>query len=130
MIPLYDAGFLSIDKQYVTVGINGMVEAAEYLGIEPSNNEKYKAFVESQLSIIYKENKEARKTYKCLINTEFVPAENLGVKNAQWDTKYKIEKIQVQLENNKTKEFFPDEFVSLKNGTEKKARDLRENDEI
>ncbi|HND85262.1 MAG TPA: anaerobic ribonucleoside-triphosphate reductase, partial [Pseudobdellovibrionaceae bacterium] len=32
LLPVYDAGFISLAKQYLTIGINGMVEAAEFLG--------------------------------------------------------------------------------------------------
>jgi ribonucleoside-triphosphate reductase len=85
MLPVYDAGFISLDKQYLTIGINGMVEAAESLGIKINNNEQYQEFVSSNLKVIYDANKAAKKKYGYMFNTEFVPAENLGVKNAQWD---------------------------------------------
>ncbi len=85
MLPVYNAGFISLDKQYLTIGINGMVEAAEYLGIKADNNQTYKDFITRQLKIIYLANKEAKDTYGYMFNTEFVPAENLGVKNAKWD---------------------------------------------
>lgn len=84
-LPVYDAGFISLDKQFLTIGINGMVEAAEYLGIEVSNNEQYLAFVQDHLKVIYKANRQARTKFGYMFNTEFVPAENLGVKNAKWD---------------------------------------------
>lgn len=87
LLPVYDAGFISLDKQFLTLGINGMVEAAEFLGIEPSNNQKYKDFVSHHLKIIFDENKRAYQQYGYRFNTEFVPAENLGVKNALWDKK-------------------------------------------
>ncbi|MFZ3230687.1 MAG: anaerobic ribonucleoside-triphosphate reductase [Pseudobdellovibrio sp.] len=87
VLTVYDAGFISLDKQYLTIGINGMVEAAEYLGITISNNSEYKNFVTSQLKIIYDLNKKAQAETGYMFNTEFVPAENLGVKNAQWDKK-------------------------------------------
>ena len=87
LLPVYDAGFISLDKQFLTIGINGMVEAAEYLGIEASNNDDYKNFVSHHLKIIYDENKKAKQLYGYMFNTEFVPAENLGVKNASWDQK-------------------------------------------
>lgn len=87
LLPVYDAGYISLDKQYSTIGINGMVEAAEYLGLEISNNEKYINFVSENLKIIYDLNKEAKSKYGFMFNTEFVPAENLGVKNSQWDQK-------------------------------------------
>lgn len=85
MLPVYDAGFISLDKQFLTIGINGMVEAAESQGIKAENNEHYKAFVEKHLKVIYDANKEAKTEYGYMFNTEFVPAENLGVKNAKWD---------------------------------------------
>jgi ribonucleoside-triphosphate reductase len=85
MLPVYHAGLISLDKQFLTVGINGMVEAAESQGIQVGNNEMYKDFVNRYLKAIYQENRKARETYGYMFNTEFVPAENLGVKNAKWD---------------------------------------------
>ena len=84
-LPVYDAGFISLDKQFLTLGVNGLAEAAEFLGIEVGNNPKYKDFVRSQLQVIYEQNRAASQHFKCQFNTEFVPAENLGVKNAKWD---------------------------------------------
>ncbi len=84
-LPVYDAGFISLNKQFLTIGINGMVEAAEFLGLSASNNDDYKQFVDNQLKVIFDANKRASKHYGYLFNTEFVPAENLGVKNAKWD---------------------------------------------
>lgn len=85
MLPVYDEGFISFNKQFLTIGINGMVEAAEYKGLSISNNEEYKNFVSNLLEIIYKENKLAKEKTGYMFNTEFVPAENLGVKNSKWD---------------------------------------------
>ncbi|AEM71932.1 anaerobic ribonucleoside-triphosphate reductase [Allomuricauda ruestringensis DSM 13258] len=85
MLPVYNAGLISLDKQFLTVGINGMVEAAESQGIKVGNNDGYKEFVNHYLKAIYHENRKARETYGYMFNTEFVPAENLGVKNAKWD---------------------------------------------
>ena len=85
MLPVYDAGFISLDKQFLTIGINGMVEAAESQGLVAGNNQPYKDFVTSQLKVIYDANKLAKKEFGFMFNTEFVPAENLGVKNAKWD---------------------------------------------
>ena len=85
MMPLYSGGFISLDKQYLTIGINGVVEAAEYLGYEISNNQPYKDWVSSLLKKIYDENRKAAKEYGVKFNTEFTPSENLGVKNAMWD---------------------------------------------
>lgn len=85
MLPVYNAGFISLDKQFLTIGINGMVEAAESQGIKAENTKQYKDFVTQHLKVIYDANKEAKKNYGYMFNTEFVPAENLGVKNAKWD---------------------------------------------
>ncbi|WP_331458468.1 anaerobic ribonucleoside-triphosphate reductase [Aliidiomarina indica] len=85
LLTVYDAGFISLDKQFLTIGINGMVEAAESQGIQVGNNEDYKQFVQSHLKVIYDANKQARQEFGYMFNTEFVPAENLGVKNANWD---------------------------------------------
>ena len=85
LLPVYKAGYISLDKQFLTIGINGMVEAAESQGIDVGNNDSYKKFINTYLKIIYDENKVAKKNYGYMFNTEFVPAENLGVKNAKWD---------------------------------------------
>lgn len=85
MFPAYDAGYISLEDQYMTIGINGIVEAAEYLGLEPSYNNDYKKFLQKVLQMIYNKNRKAGKNLGFKINTEFVPAENLGVKNALWD---------------------------------------------
>lgn len=85
LLPVYDAGFISFSKQFLTIGINGMVEAAESRGIVVGNNPEYLAFVSAQLKVIYDANKLAKQEYGYMFNTEFVPAENLGVKNAKWD---------------------------------------------
>lgn len=85
MLSVYDAGFISMDKQFLTIGINGMVEAAESQGIQASYNPDYVEFVQQRLKTIFDANKKASAKYGVRFNTEFVPAENLGVKNAKWD---------------------------------------------
>ena len=86
LLPVYNAGYISMEKQFLTIGINGLVEGAEYLGIEINPNEEYFDFCTTCLKPIYEENK-AAKTKELMFNTEYVPAENLGVKNAKWDKK-------------------------------------------
>ena len=86
MLPVYDAGYISLEKQYLTLGINGFVESAEFFGIEPTVNDKYMEYGEAILKPIYDLNHRDR-TKEIMFNTEFVPAENLGVKNAKWDKK-------------------------------------------
>ncbi len=85
LLTVYDAGFISLDKQFLTIGINGMVEAAESQGLQACNNEAYIEFVQRQLKVIFDANKAAKIKYGYMFNTEFVPAENLGIKNAKWD---------------------------------------------
>lgn len=86
LLPIYDAGYISMPKQYLTTGVNGCVEAAEFLGIDITANQKYFDFCKSILAPIQEENKKAR-TKEVMFNTEYVPAENLGSKNASWDRK-------------------------------------------
>ena len=85
LLPAYTAGYMDIDKQFLTIGLNGVVEAAEHAGYAISNNATYKNLLATILSIFKAENKKALKKYGIRFNTEFVPAENLGVKNAKWD---------------------------------------------
>lgn len=86
MLPLYDAGYINIKRQYLTIGINGLVEAAEYLGLKISPNEDYKAFVQDVLGMVEKANKSyCDKKKGLMFNCEMIPAENVGVKHAKWD---------------------------------------------
>lgn len=84
MLPLFDAGYINIRRQYLTIGVNGMVEAAESLGMTISDNEEYAAFVGSVLGLVEKYNKQYR-SKEVLFNCEMIPAENVGVKHARWD---------------------------------------------
>lgn len=84
MLPLFDAGYINMSRQYLTIGINGLVEAAEFMGLQITPNEKYKAFVKELLSLIEKYNKQFR-TKDLMFNCEMIPAENVGVKHAKWD---------------------------------------------
>ena len=85
MLPVYKAGFISLDKQFSTIGINGLVEASEFIGFEISPNEEYMKWVSDVLKTFSDENKEGKKKYGIKFNTEFVPAENLAAKNYKWD---------------------------------------------
>lgn len=84
LLPLFDAGYINIKRQYLTIGVNGIVEAAESLDITISDNEEYANFVERILSLIEHYNKKYR-TKDLLFNCEMIPAENVGVKHARWD---------------------------------------------
>ena len=84
MLPLFDAGYINIGRQYLTIGVNGLVEAAEFLGIKISDNEDYLRYVQTVLGLVEKYNKQYR-TKDLLFNCEMIPAENVGVKHAKWD---------------------------------------------
>ncbi|MGN0087002.1 MAG: anaerobic ribonucleoside-triphosphate reductase [Alloprevotella sp.] len=84
LLPLFDAGYINLGRQYLTIGVNGMVEAAESLGITISDNEEYASFVQGVLGLIERYNKQYR-TKDTLFNCEMIPAENVGVKHARWD---------------------------------------------
>jgi ribonucleoside-triphosphate reductase len=84
LLPVYDAGYISLEKQFLTIGVNGFVEGAEFFDIPITPNDEYFSYCEKILKPIYELNK-AERTEELMFNTEFVPAENLGVKNAKWD---------------------------------------------
>lgn len=86
MLTVYSAGFISMRKQYLTIGVNGLTDAAEFLGLDCNNNNMYGEFVNLVLETINKANRKA-KTKELMYNTEFVPGENLSNKNYRWDKK-------------------------------------------
>lgn len=86
MLDVYTAGFISLNKQYLTIGVNGLTDAAEFLSIDTNLNDSYKEFVNNILETINISNKKDR-TKECMYNTEFVPGENLSNKNYKWDKK-------------------------------------------
>ncbi|MDR0574697.1 MAG: anaerobic ribonucleoside-triphosphate reductase [Tannerella sp.] len=84
MLPLFDAGYINMGRQYLTIGVNGLVEAAEFSGIEINDNPEYENFVGQVLGIVERYNKKYR-TKEVMFNCEMIPAENVGVKHAKWD---------------------------------------------
>ena len=86
MLDVYSAGFISMKKQYLTVGVNGLTDAAEFLSLDANLNKGYEEFVNLVLETINISNKKDR-TRDCMYNTEFVPGENLSNKNYNWDKK-------------------------------------------
>ena len=84
MLPLFDAGYINLSRQYLTVGVNGLVEAAESLGLTISDNAEYEEFVQNVLGLIERYNHQYR-TKDLMFNCEMIPAENVGVKHARWD---------------------------------------------
>lgn len=95
MLTSSNAGYIYMKKLYSTIGLNGINEAAEFLGIECSYNEEYKNFCRLITGTIKEQNKlhniqDKKKPF--LFNQEFVPAESLGAKNYNWDKEdgYKV----------------------------------------
>lgn len=84
MFPQTRAGYINFDKLYCTIGVNGLNEAARFLGFTVGNNEAYMNFASFVLNTIKQYNKKhSEKKFK--FNLELVPAESLGVKNYNWD---------------------------------------------
>lgn len=88
MFAASNGGYIHISKLYSTIGINGLNEAARFLGLTVGNNEKYIEFLQLILGTIKEQNKKysihSRK-HPFLFNSEVVPAEGLGGKNYNWD---------------------------------------------
>lgn len=84
LLPVYSAGFINLDKQYLTIGLNGLNQAAEVLNIECTNNQSYKEFCEFVFGVVREQNL-LHKTKELNFNTEQVPAESLAIKNYNWD---------------------------------------------
>ena len=76
LLPVYKAGFIDLNKQYLTIGLNGLNQAAEFLGISCNDNKEYKDFCQLIFSII-KENNTKNKgkfnNHVLTFNTECVP---------------------------------------------------------
>lgn len=88
MLTSSKAGYIYMKKLYCTIGLNGINEAAEFLGMKCSYNKDYMEFCNLITSTIKEQNKLHNirdKKRPFLFNTEFVPAESLGVKNYNWD---------------------------------------------
>lgn len=88
MFAASNGGYIHISKLYSTIGINGLNEAARFLGLDVSNNKEYIEFLQLVLGIIKAQNKENSihdRKHPILFNSEVVPAEGLGGKNYKWD---------------------------------------------
>jgi ribonucleoside-triphosphate reductase len=79
MLDVYRGGFINMKKQYLTIGVNGLTDAAEFLSIDANLNDEYKEFVNLVLETINVSNKKDR-TRDCMYNTEFVPKHTGHVK--------------------------------------------------
>ena len=90
MFAASNGGYIYISKLYSTIGINGLNEAAQFLGLEVSNNQEYIKFLQLVLGTIKEQNKIHSindKKRPFLFNSEVVPAEGLGGKNYKWDVR-------------------------------------------
>lgn len=90
MFAACNGGYIHMSKLYSTIGINGLNEAARFLGMTVSNNKEYIEFLQLILGTIKEQNKlhsihDKKKPF--LFNSEVVPAESLGGKNYRWDKK-------------------------------------------
>lgn len=88
LLPAYKAGFINLNKQYLTLGINGLNQAAEFLGMKCNDNPKYSQFCQEIFSLFKEQNelhKDTNSKHHLIFNTEQVPAESLGVKNYNFD---------------------------------------------
>lgn len=88
MFAACNGGYIHMNKLYSTIGINGLNEAARFLGLKVSNNKEYIEFLQLVLGTIKEQNKihsihDAERPF--LFNSEVVPAEGLGGKNYNWD---------------------------------------------
>ena len=88
MFAASNGGYIFMSKLYSTIGINGLNEAARYLGMTVSNNPEYIKFLQLILGTIKEQNKlhsvhDRKRPF--LFNSEVVPAEGLGGKNYNWD---------------------------------------------
>lgn len=84
LLPAYQAGFINLDKQYLTIGLNGLNQGAEFIGHTCNKNKEYGDFCHFIFGII-KEQNSLHRTKTTMFNTEQVPAESLAIKNYNWD---------------------------------------------
>lgn len=83
-LPLYTLGYMQLNRQYSTCGINGLYEALQILGYDILQEEGQQ-FVTEILEIINEINKKQEKHYKTPHNLEQTPSENSAIKLAEAD---------------------------------------------
>ena len=86
LLPVYDAGFIDMKKQYLTIGINGLNQAWEFLGGKCNKNKEYEEFCNLIFTTI-KEQNQLHKTKELMFNTEFTPCESASIKLYNKDKK-------------------------------------------
>lgn len=98
MFAASNGGYIYISKLFSTIGLNGVNEAAEFLGLEVSNNPEYIKFLQLILGTVKEQNKihsihDNKRPF--LFNSEVVPAEGLGGKNYRWDKEDGLEPMSI-----------------------------------
>ena len=98
MFAACNGGYIHMNKLYSTIGINGLNEAAKFLGLKVSNNKEYIEFLQLVLGTIKEQNKlhsihDSKRPF--LFNSEVVPAESLGGKNYRWDKEDGLEPMSI-----------------------------------
>ena len=89
MFSVSNANYIHMKNLYSTIGLNGLNEAARYIGLEVSWNEDYVKFLQLVLSTVKKQNELHSiedKKYPVRFNSEIIPAEAVGGKNYRWDS--------------------------------------------
>ena len=94
MLTASNAGYISMQKLYCTIGINGINEAAEFLGLKCNYNEDYREFCDLINGTISEENQK-HSSAKFKFNLEYVPAEGLSSKNYNWDKEDGLEPMSI-----------------------------------
>lgn len=105
-LPLYSLGFIDLNKQYSTCGVNGLNEAVEIMGYDILD-EKGQEFVIKCLDTINEENDKNQKQYGSPHNCEQIPGESASVKLAMKD-----QLLKYQTEGN-TYELYSNQFIPL-----------------
>jgi len=82
--PLYSLGFMELEKQYSTTGINGLYEALEILGMDIVS-EKGLKYTKKLMDRLNDEIDKCEAVFGYPHNIEQVPAENMAVKVAKKD---------------------------------------------
>jgi ribonucleoside-triphosphate reductase len=83
-LPLYELGFMSLDTQYSTIGVTGLNEACEFMGLNILNQDG-QDFIIKLLDTINTLNDKAAKKYNSPHNLEQTPSENSAIKMAAKD---------------------------------------------
>lgn len=85
LLPAYTQGFMDIDKQFLTLGVNGVLEYFEYLRDKKCTvtDKEYPKYLKDLLSFLKMSNKAALSEHGVRFNTEFVPKtfKNVGTLN-------------------------------------------------